>query len=69
MEHGFRVPNLTPLASSESFSNTIPVLSSNPSIYEMANEFLEQNFPLMALESSGNPIVVSNEDWFDESMI
>ena len=70
VEHRFWVPGLTPLASSESSLNTMPILSSNPSIYETVDEFLNQNFPAMALGLSGNPIVVSdNKDWFDESMI
>ena len=41
VEHGFRAPNLTPSASSKSSLNMMPVLSSNPSIYKMADEFLE----------------------------
>ena len=72
VEHGFRVPNLTPSASSESSLDTMPIPSPspNPSIYETANEFLDQTFPAMALSICRNPILVSNdEDWFSESMI
>ena len=41
----------------------MPILSSGDSIYKMADEFLDQNFPMMALGMSGNLIIVSdNED-------
>ena len=40
----------------------MPILSSNASIYEMADEFLDQNFPAMALGSSGNLIVLSDDE-------
>ena len=72
VKHGFWVPNLTPLASSESSLNTMPVPSSapNPSIYETADEFLDWSFPAMALGTPGNLIMVSDdEDWFGESMV
>ena len=70
VEHGFWVSDLTPSVSSKSSLNTMPVPSSSPSIYETADEFLDWNFPAMALGSSGNPTVVSdNEDWFGESMV
>ena len=70
VEHGFWVPGITPSASSKYSLDTMPVLSSSASIYKMADEFLDQNFPTMALGLSGNLIIVSdNEDWFDESRI
>ena len=62
MEHGFHIPGVTPLASSESSLDTMSVLSSNASIYDTVDKFWDQNFPAMAFGSSGNPIVVSNNE-------
>ena len=52
-----------PSAASEFSLNTMPVPSSDPSVYGTANEFLNQSFPAIALGSSGNLIIVTdNED-------
>ena len=60
VEHEFRVPDLTPSASSESSPDIMHVPSPTPSVYETPDKLLDQNFPAMALGSSGNPIVVSD---------
>ena len=60
-EHGFHVPAITPSASSESSLNTMPVPSPDLSVYKTADEFLNNNFPVMALGSSGNLTVVSDD--------
>ena len=57
VEHGFQVPTLTPSASSESSLDTMPIFSLNSSVYEMANEFLNQNFPAMALVCLGTQLL------------